>query len=124
MREIPVAVACGRHPLVDLDDVDLIPGHILVGKRTQHHSGCMPSAESGSELSARGSSFPSLSGNETRRCAGGAFWISKDFDFHESISRSPPNISASNRTAVMDCGTGRSDYWSNCHERALFRSCL
>jgi hypothetical protein len=57
MREIPIAVAWGRNTLVHLDDMNPIPGHVFVGKRTQHHPRRMPPAESSGELPRSAAAF-------------------------------------------------------------------
>ena len=85
MREIPIAVAWGRDTLVHLDDMNAIPGHIFVGKRTQHQPRRMAAAESSGELPALGSGFPSFCCNDTSRLAGGSIGVSKDFDLHDGL---------------------------------------
>ena len=53
MREVAVGIAVRRDALVDLEDVDPRPRHVLGGQQAQHHPRRVPAADREGEAPAR-----------------------------------------------------------------------
>ena len=96
MREVSAGIARGRGALVDLEDMNPIPGHILACQRAKHQPRRVPATECGSERPALCNGIPGQGGGDTGSSDRGTIGIGKDFDLHGStyswgFSRWPPN---------------------------------
>jgi hypothetical protein len=69
MSEISMGVASGRYALVNLNDVNSVPGHLLIGKRAQHDPGRIAAAKCRNEAAAFSNSVARFRGDETRSFA-------------------------------------------------------
>src|SRR5271165_1154306 len=87
IREVSVRVSGRRHTFIDLKDMNLVPGHIVVRERAQHHPRRVSPAESGRELTACSDSSPSISRDNMCGSSGGGFCIVEDVNLHK---HSPP----------------------------------
>jgi hypothetical protein len=86
MREVSVRIGRRRYPLVDLNDMYMLPGQLLIGQDAQHHPGGVAATHRHDEASARKNRSARIRSNDCRPAAGHRLVITLDFDLHATSS--------------------------------------
>ena len=87
VSQIAVLVTRGRDPLVDLDDVNLVPGDLLFGQLGQHGPGGAAATQGKDKAPPGGHRLPGAIGHELCRCDGYTVGIRQNFNLHMGWSR-------------------------------------
>ncbi len=87
MRQIAIRVISGRDSLINLRQVKLIPGDILVGQSTEHEPRRFAAADSEHKLAAGRYRVASGCRDDCGSPAGDRVGVGKNFNFHENQRR-------------------------------------
>src|SRR5271157_2880620 len=91
VSEIPVGIAGGSNPLIHLNDVQLLPGHVFGGQIAQHDPRSMATTHGDDKAAASSNSRPSFSGDKFSGFLCDGIRIGQDFDLHGTHFHSLPS---------------------------------
>ncbi len=87
MRQIAIGMAVWDDTFVDLEDMDVIPGNVLLGEGLDHQPGSAPTAQGEREVISLGNDAASLGGDELGASLRHGICVGKDLALHEVKGR-------------------------------------
>src|SRR5580700_8501956 len=102
VSEIPVRISCRSNPFVDLRQMHVSPGNLLLGQSTEHDPRGVPATDGHDKTPTLGDCRSSVGGDDCGSLSSHRVGICENFNLHENVSHSA-KISPADRLMSLLC---------------------